>query len=215
VVLLVLYGYSLLLDVYTLSNARNSSALLVKVLLYAASPNPIEANWNNFGFCTCDCEGKEGMLGGLYQRLLHGYGQVFSDLPDRYWPQHLRNLENASFTEFWQAFKSGSLIQLMDAKDLKSDRLQFPYLETYLSVPPFMARSSVWLLKQFLAVNDPADFPPYPTVNCDYGFRNCQTLEEICILMEIYKRLLIKADPLELHKACLAGQLFEFAAKFD
>jgi hypothetical protein len=30
----MLYGYSLLLDVYTPSNARNSSALLVKVLLY-------------------------------------------------------------------------------------------------------------------------------------------------------------------------------------
>jgi len=33
--------------------------------------------------------------------------------------------------------------------------------------------------------------------------------------MEIYKRLLAKANPLDLYKACLAGQLFEFADKFD
>jgi len=39
--------------------------------------------------------------------------------------------------------------------------------------------------------------------------------EETCILMELYKRLLMKANPLELHKACLAGKLFEFAGKFD
>ena len=32
--------------------------------------------------------------------------------------------------------------------------------------------------------------------------------------MEIYKRLLLKASPLDLHEACLSGKLFEFAQKF-
>jgi hypothetical protein len=51
-------------------------------------------------------------------------------------------------------------------------------------------------------------------VYADYGFMNCGTLEETCILMEIYKRLLLKAAPVDLHKACLEGKLFEFAQRF-
>ena len=195
--------------------AKRYAYVFLAASLHAAIPIPIEPNWNNFGFCTCNSEGEESQLGGLYQRLLHGYEQVFSGFPDRYRLQHLSGLETASFTEFWQAFETGSLIQLMDAKGLKGDRLQFPHLETYLSVPPSGPQPSVWSLKQFLAVNSLADLPPCPAVNFDYGFINCQTFEEICILMEIYKRLLTKANPLELHKASLAGQLFEFANKFD
>ncbi len=195
--------------------AKRLAYIFLAESLHSMSPYPSEPNWNKFGFCTCDSEWAEGQLGGLYQKLLNGYESFFSDLPDKYRLQHLSRFETANFTEFWQAFESGSLIQLMDTKGLKNDRLRFPNLETYLSVPPSQLQPSVWSLKQFLAVNDPADFPPCPTLNHDYGFCNCQSFEEICILMEIYKRLLIKADPLELHKACLAGQLFEFASKFD
>ena len=195
--------------------AKRHAYIFLASSLNAASPNPTEANWINFSFCTCNCERQEGMLCGLYQKLLYGCGQGSQDFPERYWPEHLSNSKTTSFTEFWQAFESGSLIQLMDAKGLKSDRMQFPHLETCLSIPSAMAQPSVWSLKQFLAVDNPADFPPCPAVSHDYGFRNCQTFEEVCILMEIYKRLLIKADPLELHTACSAGQLFEFAAKFD
>ncbi|KAE8382271.1 hypothetical protein BDV26DRAFT_253682 [Aspergillus bertholletiae] len=36
----------------------------------------------------------------------------------------------------------------------------------------------------------------------------------MCTLMEIYKRLLREASPLDLHEACLAGKLFEFAECF-
>ena len=103
----------------------------------------------------------------------------------------------------------------MDSKGLKDHRLQFPCLEDFLSVPPIGPWPSVWSLKQFLAIADPADFPPSPAGRVDYGFMNCRTFEETCILMEIYKRLLDKANPLALHEACLAGKLFEFAGEFD
>ena len=33
--------------------------------------------------------------------------------------------------------------------------------------------------------------------------------------MELYKRLLDKATPLDLHDACVAGKLFEFASQYD
>ena len=58
------------------------------------------------------------------------------------------------------------------------------------------------------------DHPPVPSVTVDYGFINCRTFEDICTLMEIYGEVLKAADPLELHQACLAGQLFQFASYY-
>jgi hypothetical protein len=183
--------------------------------LHMAYPHPIEHNWYTFGFCTCRGEHEEGELGGLYQRLLLG-DKLFEDVMPKW---HFRTLgrckfQTATFTEFWHSYQSGTLIQLMDSKGLKGFRSGFPFLEEFLSVPPSGPHLSVWDLKQFIAINDPAEHPPIPALQVDYGFMNCRTFEETCILMEIYKRLLQKADPLELHKACLAGKLFVFARRF-
>lgn len=122
----------------------------------------------------------------------------------------------ATFTEFWQAYQSGTLIQLMDSTLPKDFRSDFPFLEAFLSIPPAGPHPSVWKLKQFIAISDRAEHRPLPALKWDYGFGNCQTFEEICILMEIYKSLLQQnaVDPLELHKACLAGKLFAFAQKY-
>lgn len=183
--------------------------------LHMAHPNPIEMSWYEFGFSTCYDERQEGQLGGLYQRLLLG-DRLYEDVPSN---GLLLSLERnkpqpASFREFWHAYESGSLIQLMDSKGLKGMRSGLPLLEGFLSVPPSGPHPSVWSLKQFIAINNPAEFPPDRALQVDYGFGNCLTFEETCILLEIYKRLLQKADPLELHEACLAGVLFEFARKF-
>jgi hypothetical protein len=70
---------------------------------------------------------------------------------------------------------------------------------------------SVWSLKQFLEINDYTIYPPTEPVKVDYGFLNCQGFEEICVLAEIYKRLLRAANPLELHEACIENRLFELA----
>lgn len=133
--------------------------------------------------------------------------------------QHYQTLgrhkfQPATFTEFWHSYQSGTLIQLMDSKGLEEFRSDFPFLEAFISVPPSGPHPCVWNLKQFIAINDPAEYRPIPALQLDYGFVNCQTFEEICIVMEIYKRLLQNADPLELHKACLAGKLFVFAQKY-
>jgi hypothetical protein len=124
-------------------------------------------------------------------------------------------METAIFKEFWQAHESGTLIQLMDSKGLKADRKQFPFLEKFLSVPPSGPQPSVWHLKQFLTTEQPVEYPPLAVVNVDYGFMNCEGFKEMCILMGIYKRLLVKASPLELHEACVVGNLFEFTGRID
>jgi hypothetical protein len=182
-------------------------------VLHMAHPHPIEYNWYTFGFCTCHGERSENSLGGLYQQLLVGE-KLFEDVNHmaNWHPPH--KAQTATFTEFWQSYQSGTLIQLMDSKGLKQSRSCFPFLEEFLSVPPSGPQPSVWDLKQFIAINDPAEYPPIPALKVDYGFMNCRDFEETCILMEIYKRLLQDADPLELHRACLAGKLFVFAQKF-
>lgn len=81
-------------------------------------------------------------------------------------------------------------------------------------MPPAGPHPSVWNLKQFLEISEPMDHPPIPSVNVDYGFINCRTFEETCILMEIYKEVLKTASPLELHQACVAGDLFQFASGY-
>lgn len=183
-------------------------------VLHMAHPHPIEENWYRFGFCTCREEREEDKLGGLYQELLIG-DKLFEDVRTKHCQTLGRHkFQPATFTEFWHSYQSGTLIQLMDSTGLKDFRTDFPFLEAFLSIPHVGPYPSVWSLKQFIAINDPAEHPPIPALQCDYGFANCQTFEETCILMEIYKRLLQNADPLELHKACLAGKLFVFAQKY-
>ncbi|KAF2796524.1 hypothetical protein K505DRAFT_406320 [Melanomma pulvis-pyrius CBS 109.77] len=103
---------------------------------------------------------------------------------------------------------------LMDSKGLKELRSRLPFLESFLSVPPTGPRLSVWDLKQFLEISDPIDFPPIPSVAVDYGFTNCRSFEETCTLMEIYGKVLKTADPLQLHQACVAGDLLQFASAY-
>lgn len=193
--------------------AKSHCYVLLAEVLHAMSPGTTEYLWKTFGFCTCRNEREESWLGGIYQRLLIG-NKLLDYIPQHLLPRLERNLQPATFKEFWQAYQNGTLIQLIDSKGLKSFRVSLPHLESFLSVPYNAPRPSVWDLKQFLAINDPAEFPPVPSVYADYGFMNCSTFEETCTLMEIYKRLLQKADPLELHKACIAGKLFEFGQGF-
>ncbi|KAF7912218.1 uncharacterized protein EAF01_001239 [Botrytis porri] len=47
--------------------------------LHMAHPNPIQTNWYDFGFCTCNDEQEERALGVLYRRLLLG-NKLLDDL---------------------------------------------------------------------------------------------------------------------------------------
>jgi hypothetical protein len=192
--------------------AKLEAYQLLALVLHAASPHPTQALWLKFGFCTCGGERGENQLCTLFTNLLTRYGPYEDILGDRM--SNLKRRPNATFTEFWKAYENGRLIQLMDAKGYRDDRLSFPYLEGFLNREPSAPRESIWDLKQFVEINDPIEFEPIPAVQVDYGFMNCQTFEEKCILLEIYKRLLPRASPLDLHAACLAGDLFSFAQRF-
>lgn len=191
--------------------AKGTSYNLLAGILLRASPNPIEGNWYSFGFVTCRGQGEESVLVDLYQLLLtESDGSFFYEFHNR----RRGVVQPATFTQFWKAYEAGTLIQLMDSKGLKELRSRLPFLEGFLSVPPAGPHPSVWDLKQFLEISDPMDHPPTPSVIVDYGFTNCRTFEETCTLMEIYGKVLKTANPLELHKACVAGDLFRFASDY-
>ena len=140
-------------------------------------------------------------------------GRTFEDLTGL--RPETPKFQTATFTEFWCAYESGTLIELMDSKGLKEERSRFPYLEAILSDPPSRPRPSVWDLKQFIAIKDPAAFPPMPTVEVDYGFINCQTHEDSCTLMEIYKRLLQKGKSVGTAQSLLGRETIPPCADFS
>ena len=191
--------------------AKGTSYCLLAEILLRSSPNPIERNWYSFGFVTCCGHGEESMLVDLYQLLLtESDGDFFYEFHNR----RRGVIQPATFTQFWKAYEAGTLIHLMDSKGLKELRSRLPFLEDFLSVPPAGPRPSVWNLKQFFEISDPMDYPPNQSVNIDYGFDNCNTFEETCTLLEIYGKVLETANPLELHQACMAGDLFQFTSGY-
>ncbi|KAF1961813.1 hypothetical protein CC80DRAFT_488219 [Byssothecium circinans] len=174
------------------------------------TPNPIDMNWYSFGFVTCRGHAEESSLVDLYQLLLtESDGSFFYEFHNR----RRGFVAPATFTQFWKAYEAGTLIQLMDSKGLRELRSRLPFLEAFLSAPPVGPRESVWDLKQFLEIREPWDWPPAPSVDVDYGFVNCHTSEETYTPMEIYDTVLKTANPLELHRACVAGDLFRFASR--
>ncbi|KAG6910816.1 hypothetical protein DXG01_007705 [Tephrocybe rancida] len=150
-------------------------------------PHPSLDSWVEFGFCTCPDMFSEGSLGVLYHRLI----------------------EQCTFKEFVQAYETGKLAKLIDSKHLRGVG-DFALLDEVLDSAGGMIKS-VWYLKQFVEVEEP-DFPPANPIVVDYGFMNCKDATEFEDLKALYKQILDmpKASPLDLHKACIQGKLFEF-----
>jgi len=156
-------------------------------------PRPTQAAWLLFGFCVCQHEHAEASLSRIYRQLL----------------------TKCSFDEIFAAYKSSTLIALFDAKGLKSQRQSIPYLEDVLSGSP-NGNISVWDLKQYIVAEDAEDVELIRSVSVDYGFINCKNEEENQELKEVYKQFFsqYRADPMELHEACIAGRLFEYVGGF-
>jgi hypothetical protein len=182
--------------------AKQEAFYFFATILHLYSPQPSDPLWYKFGFCTCDSDFDEFNLGGVYQRLIVGHrAQSFMSEPES-------DAEPCTFTEFWKAYESRKLIQLMDEKGLKKDRKKFPFLERFLSLRPGSQQPSVWTLKQFLADEGMVDLKN--SMFDDYGFRNCESIADGKELMSAYKTILYLANPLELHQACIEGRLYEF-----
>jgi hypothetical protein len=191
--------------------AKRDSFFLLSHILHRFTPNPSTMLYHTFAFVTCRGSTEESLLVDIYLLLLvPSDGSFFYTFHnERRSVTHI-----ASFAAFWKAYEAGTLLQLIDSHGLKKLRTRLPHLESFFSVPPSGPHPSVWDLKQFLENEDPATYPPILAISCDYGFVNCNTLEDTCTLIEIYRRVLERADPIDLHRACVIGKLFEFASAF-
>jgi hypothetical protein len=167
--------------------------------------------YHTFAFVTCRNSAEKSVLVGIYLLLLvPSDGSLFYTFHnERRSPTH-----TASFATFWKSYEAGTLLHLIDSHGLTNLRTRLPRLESFFSVPPSGPHPSVWDLKQFLENADPATHPPTSAFSCEYGFVNCNTLEDTCTLVEIYERVLERADPMDLHRACVIGRLFEFATAY-
>ncbi|KAI6028949.1 hypothetical protein EDC04DRAFT_3142747 [Pisolithus marmoratus] len=178
-------------------DAKRKSFLLYAILLNGWHPNPnhsdkfIQDLYYTFGFCLCSDIHSKRALGTLYTMLIF----------------------KCSFQDFWLAYQSHSLISLMDAKGLRRARQNIQYLESFLKIRPNEWCPTVWHLRLF--TQSQASLPGR-YVASDYGFFNCETVEEHFSLKETYKRLLQNPnlDPMELHTACIKGELYSFARTY-
>lgn len=191
--------------------AKHESFAMLAHIFHRYTPSPNTRLYHSFAFTTCRNRAEETELLDIYQLLLApSDGSFFYTFHNaRRSPTH-----PTTFDAFWRAHESGTLLPLMGAHGLNVLRSRLPHLEAYLAVPPSGPRPSVWDLKQFLEIGDPASYPPILAVGCDYGFFNCVNFEETCMLMELYKQMLERANPMALHSACIDGKLFEFVERF-
>ncbi|KAB8075533.1 hypothetical protein BDV29DRAFT_155613 [Aspergillus leporis] len=89
--------------------AKSQCYLILALALNMANPNPMQIAWFDFGFCTCRGEGDGNAPGTLYSRLLEDV-----PVPSMHHGLAEHELQTATFPEFWRAYESGAMIQLMD-----------------------------------------------------------------------------------------------------
>jgi hypothetical protein len=158
-------------------------------------------------------------LGSLYSTLLGG-DKYFIDRSkslgsEHRGPKHLLPKAKATFEEFWRAYESGKLIQLIDRYNLQGERLQFRHLEQFLAVRPVDPRPLVWRLSHFLAfeITDTNLSDPVLAGAKHYGFSSDLNARMKITLKSFYKQLMKNGDPIEIDKVRSQGTLLDYARK--
>ena len=214
-------------DLHTLSDENSPSfrsmqrcRTLYITVIQGWHPSPSQPEWIDFGFCLYKDDGAEGELGLLYRKLI-GADECFKmtslglDANNRYGYCEPR----CTFREFWTAYRSNTLIAFFDSKGLRAERLSLApeHFEAFMSKGRTI-RPSVWDLKACLALGDLEHWHGpdqlIRSVMVDYGFVNCEGFVERSALRKVYQDVLREADPIDLHHACIEGQLYEFCSQY-
>ncbi|KZS98762.1 hypothetical protein SISNIDRAFT_480371 [Sistotremastrum niveocremeum HHB9708] len=123
-------------------------------------------------------------------------------------------LNLCTFDEFSQAYRTSTLISLMDRKGLKEMRLAMPQaheFEAVLSESPGNI-STIWWLKSYALLTKSN---LHLTVLIPYGFGNCRDRAEFRQLMQFYNTHFRegKVPPFELQKAAEHDRIFDYISK--
>ncbi|KAJ7830773.1 hypothetical protein B0H13DRAFT_1654953 [Mycena leptocephala] len=162
-------------------------------MLGVSFPGPDLDMWVSFGFCACHDESDERFLSTTYQMLV----------------------DRSSYEEFFAAYRTSKIIQLLDAKGLRGRHMIHPYLEDVLSGSPNVFKS-VWNLKAHVQDKSTVRSNLIPSVRIDYGFMSCRSDKEYQDLKDLYKSIFERYDtnPIKLHEACISGSLYAYVLGF-
>ncbi|KIY66139.1 hypothetical protein CYLTODRAFT_491720 [Cylindrobasidium torrendii FP15055 ss-10] len=121
---------------------------------------------------------------------------------------------------FSEAHERGRMLELLQTSGLVPNG--FKHFALVLSQKDG-EHAGVWRLKEYLQVAGGSAPQRYPEVMEDYGFVNCQNDTEKGALLDVYTAMLMPrsaamigrplVDELELHNACMKGELGPFALK--
>jgi hypothetical protein len=177
--------------------SKRDSLLLVAVLLENQIPDTQWDAYYSFGFVVCRDKAERDVLRTIYTGLLCSAGE-----------------KTVSFEKLWQSLNENTLVKFLEGYHFGLLRRKNPNLETFLSAPAY-ARMSVWRLVQFVQIGDEPNVEPFPSIRRDYGFwyTQCKNREDVQLLKSIYAKILQKEPPIDLHKACIKGKLYEFGIK--
>ncbi|KAK3046078.1 hypothetical protein LTR09_012416 [Extremus antarcticus] len=188
-------------------DSKRAAFVFAAMLMQMTYPPPgFTGPYLDFGFCACTDETEEQALVHLYQYLLLGHEGI---LRQPCWEDVQGPSESvARFSHFWQAFETGTLVQLMDRNSLKSGRLKLRHLEQYLNSSQSTRELSVWKLLTFMKTTD-EEAPPRD-VFIDFKFIQCINPLETARLKRLYAVLLARTDVIALQEAQAAGELLPF-----
>jgi hypothetical protein len=178
------------------SKEKKDTFFMVVFVLSGQVPDPNSDAYIVFGFVACRTENERQKLGGIYQALLTELG------------------ERVAIPTLCNALRNCELTDLMDTHGYFLFRQEIPELETFL-LTPWGARESVWHLIQFvrmkISVDSKTEINIHRVLQLDYAFDICKTREHVVDLQGIYRAMLNKVHPLQVHKACMNGTLLQAA----
>ncbi|CAG8616088.1 3980_t:CDS:1 [Funneliformis mosseae] len=174
------------------SESKRNVIVLYLITLIGCIPRVEQQCWIDFGFSSCKVgkdhleEEEEIRLSKLYRKLIVQ--------------------EGCKVDEFNDAYVSGTVVDLLKRKCGSCSWLSENKIEIQAHQQP---KKSVYYLKQYVLSESVG---LQNSVWADYGFMNCRTENETRQLKQMYKKLIKtpQFDPRDLHKACLAGKIFNY-----
>ncbi len=169
---------------------------------FGAHPRPEYSSWLTFGFIAAMDRVDEHWISQWYDRLV----------------------DRCTFDAFTTVYQTSSLISLAEAHGVSLpcplSRSAQAFFRDVMSASPRQFKT-VWYLKQYVdqvGDVDPSKPPVLPkqAARADYGFVNCRDALEQKLLDDLYMSYFAHPDanPLDLHKVCVAGALAEYVGGF-
>ncbi|CAG8576681.1 11817_t:CDS:2 [Racocetra fulgida] len=198
----------------SLPDSKRHICIFYLMILQGYLPRIEQPHWIDFGFCACkvsDNYHREFILNTVHIPILSaGNCELAEEVRLKNLYQELIVQKGCKIDEFNDAYISGTVLDLIKRKYDKTNTswLSASKIETFGYNQPV---KSVYNLKQYILSNS---VDMVPAVMVDYGFGNCRTKDEEKQLKNMYEKLIFapQFDAISLHKACIAGKIFEYVS---